>query len=80
MRTTPEENAQLGAILAEKANAATGPVQIFLPLRGVSILDSVTDDGPQPFWWPEAYRALFDATKRHIRSDIPVRQWGSESV
>lgn len=74
MRTTIEENAQLGAILAEKANAARGPVQIFLPLRGVSILDSVTADGPRPFWWPEADVALFDAIKTNVRPDIPVHE------
>jgi uncharacterized protein (UPF0261 family) len=74
MRTTPEENAQLGKILAEKANAAKGPVQIFLPLRGVSILDSVTDEGPQQFWWPEADKALFDAIKANVRKDIPVHE------
>jgi len=74
MRTTPEENARLGAILAQKANAARGPVQIFLPLRGVSILDSVTDEGPQLFWWPEADKALFDAVKAGVRADIPVHE------
>ncbi|MGH2352349.1 MAG: Tm-1-like ATP-binding domain-containing protein [Chloroflexota bacterium] len=74
MRTTVEENAQLGKILAEKANAAKGPVQLFLPLRGVSILDSVTDEGPQPFWWPEADQALFAAIKQHMRRDIPVHE------
>jgi uncharacterized protein (UPF0261 family) len=74
MRTTPEENAQLGRIIAEKANAAKGPVQIFIPLRGVSILDSVTDEGPQPFWWPEADKALYDAIKQHVRQDIPVHE------
>jgi uncharacterized protein (UPF0261 family) len=74
MRTTVDENAQLGKILAEKANAAKGPVQIFLPLRGVSILDSVTDEGPQPFWWPEADQALFDAIKQHVRPNVPVHE------
>ena len=74
MRTTPEENAQLGKVLAEKANAAKGPVQIFLPLKGVSILDSVTEEGPQPFWWPEADKALFDAIKANVRPDIPVHE------
>ncbi|HEX2185024.1 MAG TPA: Tm-1-like ATP-binding domain-containing protein [Chloroflexota bacterium] len=74
MRTTPEENAALGRILAEKANAAKGPVQVFLPLRGVSILDSVTEEGPQPFWWPEADKALFDAIKHHLRPGIPVHE------
>jgi uncharacterized protein (UPF0261 family) len=74
MRTTPDENAQLGRILAEKANAAKGPVQVFLPLRGVSILDSVVDGEPQQFWWPEADQALFAALKQHIRRDIPVHE------
>jgi uncharacterized protein (UPF0261 family) len=74
MRTTPEENARLGQIIAEKANAARGPVQVFLPLRGVSLLDSVTEEGPQPFWWPEADRALFGALKQHLRGDIPLHE------
>ena len=50
MRTTPEENAELGRILAEKVNAATGPVAVLLPLRGLSQLDAPGGE----FWWPEA--------------------------
>jgi uncharacterized protein (UPF0261 family) len=68
MRTDVEENIHLGKIIAEKANAATGPVAIFLPLKGVSILDSPGNE----YWWPEADQALFDAIKSNIRSDIPV--------
>ena len=68
MRTTPEENGELGRILAEKANSASGPVAIYLPLQGVSILDS--PDGE--FWWPEANAALFAAIKENLREDIPV--------
>jgi uncharacterized protein (UPF0261 family) len=68
MRTTPEENAELGRILAEKANASKGPVAFFLPGKGVSILDS--PDGE--FWWPEANEALFEGIKEHVRDDIPV--------
>ena len=68
MRTTVEENNRLGEILAEKANAAKGPISIFLPLKGVSILDSPGND----FWWPEADQALFDAIKNKVRSDVPV--------
>lgn len=70
MRTTPEENAEMGRIFAEKANQAKGPVAFLLPLRGVSILDS---EG-QKFWWPEADRAMFDAIKKHVRPDIPVEE------
>jgi uncharacterized protein (UPF0261 family) len=70
MRTTPEENAELGRILAEKANAARGPVAILLPLRGVSQLDSPG----QPFWWPAADRALYDAITAHVRPGILVEE------
>ncbi len=68
MRTTPEENAELGRILAEKANRSTGPVAFFLPLKGVSMLDAPGKE----FWWPEADQALYDAIKKHVRPDIPV--------
>lgn len=68
MRTTPNENAELGRILAEKANKSTGPVAFFLPLKGVSMLDAPGKE----FWWPEADAALFEAIKAHRRADIPV--------
>ncbi len=70
MRTTPEENAELGRILAEKANRSTAPVEFFLPLKGVSMLDAPGKE----FWWPEADQALFDAIKRCVRPDIPVHE------
>jgi uncharacterized protein (UPF0261 family) len=68
MRTNVEENAALGRILAEKANLSTAPVTVFLPLRGVSQLDSPGGD----FWWPEADLALYDAIRANLRADIPV--------
>jgi uncharacterized protein (UPF0261 family) len=57
MRTTPEENDQLGKEIAEKASAAKGPTAVLVPLRGVSAIDS---EG-KPFWWPEADAALFQS-------------------
>jgi len=68
MRTTPEENQQLGRIIAEKINRSTGPVAVLLPWGGLSMIDSPGG----PFWWPEADRALFESLKSHLRSDIPV--------
>lgn len=68
MRTTPEENAALGRILAEKANQSATAVAFFLPLQGVSVLDSPGGE----FWWPEADNALFTAIKTHVRPGIPV--------
>ncbi|MCM3781974.1 Tm-1-like ATP-binding domain-containing protein [Neobacillus mesonae] len=68
MRTTPEENMRIGRILAEKANASSGPVAFLLPMRGVSILDSPG----QPFWDPAADQACFDAIRKHVKDSIPV--------
>ncbi len=70
MRTSPDENAQLGRILAEKANQSSAPVAFFLPLKGVSVLDSPGGE----FWWPEANQALFNAIKQHVRADISVTE------
>ena len=67
MRTNVEENRRLGEIFAEKANAATGPVAVLIPLRGVSILDG---DG-QPFCDREADQAMFAALRQNLRPNIP---------
>ncbi|GAA4852396.1 Tm-1-like ATP-binding domain-containing protein [Luteimicrobium xylanilyticum] len=55
MRTTAEENAELGRTIAAKLAAATGPVVLVLPRGGVSGID--VEGGP--FWDPEADEALF---------------------
>ena len=68
MRTTPEENRELGRILAEKLNLSVGPVTVLIPTKGLSVIDSPGG----PFWWPEANQALFDALKENLRDDIPV--------
>ena len=71
MRTTPEECAQLGRILAEKCNLSTGPVTVLLPLKGISVISAPG----QPFYWPEADAALFGEWKRHLRPGIPVIEY-----
>ncbi len=63
MRTTTEENARLGRIIAGKANAARGPVVILLPLRGISAIDAAG----QPFYDPEADAALFEEIRKFAR-------------
>ncbi|WP_434531690.1 Tm-1-like ATP-binding domain-containing protein (plasmid) [Haloarcula sp. NS06] len=62
MRTTPEECAELGEILATKLNAATGPAAVALPLGGISMLDVEGED----FYDPEADTALFGTIREHI--------------
>jgi uncharacterized protein (UPF0261 family) len=68
MRTTPDENRRIGELIAAAANAATAPVAILLPLRGVSMLDS---EG-QRFWDPAADAACFDAIRAGVKPGVPV--------
>jgi uncharacterized protein (UPF0261 family) len=69
MRTTPEECAELGRRIASKLAAATGPVSLFVPLGGVSMIDA---EG-QPFHDPEADAALFDALREGLeRSGVEL--------
>ncbi len=69
MRTTPEENARIGRWIAARLNRMQGPVRFLIPEGGVSALDALG----QPFWWPEADRALFDAISQYTETS-PQRQ------
>jgi uncharacterized protein (UPF0261 family) len=65
MRTTVEENRQLGTEIARKAAASSGPTAILLPLKGLSAIDR---EG-QPFDDPQARAALYAAIqnqKSHV--------------
>jgi uncharacterized protein (UPF0261 family) len=68
MRTTPQECARLGEILAQKLNLSTGPVTVLIPQKGLSVIDAPGG----PFWLPEADQALAAALKKNLRPDIPV--------
>lgn len=62
MRTTIEENIKLGNIIASKLNMSQGPTTLFLPLKGVSLIDIAG----QPFYGPEEDAALFDTLRKKI--------------
>ena len=68
MRTTPEENAELGEIIAGKLNDATGPTALVLPLGGVSAID-VPGEG---FHDPEADEALFDGLRDNLADHVEL--------
>ena len=68
MRTNVEENTKMGEMLAAAANASSAPVTFILPLKGVSMLDSV---GGQ-FWDPQADKACYDAIKQNLKPGIEV--------
>jgi len=60
-------------MLAAAANAATAPVAILLPLKGVSMLDSPGGD----FWDPAADQACYKAIKKNLKPGIPVIEMDS---
>ncbi|MFC6976700.1 Tm-1-like ATP-binding domain-containing protein [Halomicroarcula sp. GCM10025709] len=68
MRTTPEENAELGRIIAGKLNDATGPTALALPLGGVSMLSKPGE----AFHDPDADRALFDALRDTLDDGVEL--------
>jgi uncharacterized protein (UPF0261 family) len=56
MRTTKEENRLFAQWMARKINRGESPLTMLIPEGGVSALDAPG----QPFWDPDADRALFD--------------------
>jgi uncharacterized protein (UPF0261 family) len=68
LRTNVEENIRMGEMIAAAANAATAPVAVILPLKGVSMLDSPGNR----FWDPEADRACFETIKKNLKPGIRV--------
>jgi uncharacterized protein (UPF0261 family) len=70
MRTTPDECAELGRRIGRKLSSARGPTVLFVPLRGVSMIDV---DG-QPFHDIEADRALIDGLRETLDDSVEVRE------
>jgi uncharacterized protein (UPF0261 family) len=68
MRTTRDECAELGRIIARKLNAAKGPLTVFVPLRGVSMIDVVD----KPFYDAEADAALMGELRAGLRPDVEL--------
>ena len=68
MRTTVEECAELGRRIAAKLSAAKGPVALFVPLGGVSMIDAPG----QPFFDAEADAALYEALRSGVGSNVEL--------
>jgi uncharacterized protein (UPF0261 family) len=74
MRTTPEECAELGRRIARKLNAARGPVSLFIPLRGISL---IAVEG-QVFHDPDADEALLAALREDLDDSVDVRELNTD--
>jgi uncharacterized protein (UPF0261 family) len=68
MRTTRDEMVELGRQIARKLSAATGPTALFVPLKGVSMIDA---EG-QPFHDAEADAALFDVLRSEVGGNVEL--------
>ena len=68
MRTNVTENETLGKQLVDKLIGAKAPVEILIPLKGISQIDS--EGGV--FYDPEADSALFRAIKKNAKGRVTV--------
>jgi uncharacterized protein (UPF0261 family) len=72
MRTTAEECAELGRIIAEKVNRYEAPAAIMIPKKAISVISAAG----QPFHDPIADAALFSALREN--AEVPVEEIDEE--
>jgi uncharacterized protein (UPF0261 family) len=70
MRTTSEECAELGRTIGRRLSGAHGPTALFVPLKGVSMIDV---EG-QPFYDADADAALFAALRETLADSVEVHE------
>jgi uncharacterized protein (UPF0261 family) len=70
MRTTPEECTELGRTIGRRLSGAQGPTVLFVPLKGVSMIDV---EG-QPFYDADADAALFAALRETLADSVEVHE------
>lgn len=71
MRTTPEENAEIGKRVAARLAPATAPVTVMIPHRGFSALDVKG----QPFYDPAADNALIQSFKETVAPNVDTVEY-----
>jgi uncharacterized protein (UPF0261 family) len=67
VRLDRDEEARLGALIAERLNESVGPVHVVAPTRGFSLADAEGGD----LWDPVADGAFLDALSGALRPGIP---------
>jgi uncharacterized protein (UPF0261 family) len=68
MRTTPDECAHAGRVIARKLRGARGPCSVLVPLRGTS---AISAEG-RPFHDREADRALFETLEENLDASVEL--------
>lgn len=70
MRTTAEENAEIGRMIAQRLNGSQGPAAVVVPLRGFSLLGGVGER----FHDPEADEALVSSLRGSLDQRVPLHE------
>ena len=70
MRTTPEECTELGRRVGAKLSAASGPVALFVPLRGIS---AISGEGG-PFFDADADAALLAGVRETLAPSVELHE------
>jgi uncharacterized protein (UPF0261 family) len=70
MRTTPDENAEIGRRIATRVGSTLGVARVILPLRGVSAIDAPD----KPFHDPEASRRCREALREGLPPSVRVEE------
>ena len=68
MRTTVDENAELGKIMGQKLSQAKGPTTVIIPKQGVSAIDQ---EG-QPFYSAEAEAAWIENLQANLGDNVTL--------
>lgn len=74
MRTTPDENRELGRQIGEKLSRAKGPATFMMPLKGVSLLDT---EG-KAFHDPQADAAFLAALKGSLGRNVELLEMDTD--
>jgi uncharacterized protein (UPF0261 family) len=74
MRTTPDECRELGRQIGRKLSAAAGPVALYVPLKGVSL---IAVEG-QVFHDPEADAALLEGLRETLEPNVDVQEMDAD--
>lgn len=72
VRATADEMVELGKIFARKLNLATGPIEVAIPLEGLSIPNIPGG----VFWDPAADAGFRNTLQSNLNSDIPITRFG----
>jgi uncharacterized protein (UPF0261 family) len=70
VRLEADEMVELGTMVAERLNGATGPVRVVVPTRGFSLAD--VEGGA--LWDPDADAAFLDTLEATLRDEIPFER------